>query len=94
MVFDPTSKGIAAVFQLLVPLAVPDPLVELLHVTAVTPTLSVEVPENTTVDPDVAKLVPAGERIVRLGGVVSTVGGGVVVNITMIVVNAVPPFLP
>lgn len=48
--FDPTSSGISAVDQFVVPAAVPGPLVELVQVTDVTPTLSEAVPENTMVE--------------------------------------------
>jgi hypothetical protein len=44
----PTSSGIVA-DQLVVPDAVPDPPVDALHFTAVTPTLSLAVPLNEMV---------------------------------------------
>ena len=47
--FDPTNSGIGGVVQLVVPVAVPDPPVELLQVTDTTPTLSEAVPEKAMV---------------------------------------------
>ena len=62
--------------QLFVPLAVPDPPLELAHVTKATPTLSFAVPCITNELADVAKLVVAGDKIVIDGGVVSGPGVG------------------
>ena len=72
--FDPTNNGIGGVVQLFVPEAAPDPPVELLQVTDVTPTLSEAVPEKTMLADEVDTLVEAGDTIVRLGGVVSLPG--------------------
>src|ERR1051326_7836285 len=69
--FDPTRSGIGGVDQFVVPVAAPDPPVELLQVTDATPTLSEAVPENTTVDAVVNTFVLAGDAIVTVGGVVS-----------------------
>ena len=93
IVFVPARSGIEAVFQLLVPDAVPEPPVEFDQVTAATPTLSDAVPENTMVVADVARLVPAGERIVRFGGVVSLAGAGGA-YVMAIVAEAIPPPFP
>jgi hypothetical protein len=93
IVFVPTNSGMGAVFQLVVPVAVPEPPVELVHVTVVTPALSEAVPVKTTVAADVATFVPAGDMIVSVGGVVSFVGVvGVYVTTTVLV--AVPPLFP
>jgi hypothetical protein len=90
IVFVPTSRGIGGVFQVVVPVAVPEPPVELVHVTEVTPTLSDAVPEKTMVAEDATTLVLAGERMARVGGVVSLVGGADAQVITILPV-AVPP---
>jgi len=74
-VFVPTSRGIGGVFQVVVPVAMPDPPVELVHVTEATPTLSDAVPEKTMVAEDATTLVLAGDRMARVGGVVSLAGG-------------------
>jgi hypothetical protein len=67
-----------AVLQLVAPLAVPDPPVELDHVTFVTPTLSLAVPLTMMLLADVETLVLAGDAIVSDGAVVSgPLGGGV-----------------
>ena len=73
--FDPTRSAIGAVIQFVVPVAFPVPPVELLQATEVTPTLSEAVPEKTTVAAAVYTLVVAGDRIVRVGGVVSLLPG-------------------
>ena len=93
IVFVPIRSEIEGVFQLFVPDAVPEPPVEFVQVTAVTPTLSDAVPENTMVEADVAMLVPAGDRMVKVGGVVSVVGADGA-YVTTIVAEAVPPLLP
>ena len=62
--------------QLLVPIAVPDPPVELTHVTCATPTLSCAVPLTTIELADVATVVMAGERMVTDGGAVDPPGLG------------------
>ena len=62
--------------QCVVPVAVPEPPVELVHVTDVTPTLSDAVPANTIVLVVVYTFVLDGDRIVRVGAVVSGVAGG------------------
>ncbi len=64
----PTYSGIGPVVQLLVPVAVPDPPVELDHVTCATPTLSCAVPLTTIELAEVATVVMAGERMVTEGG--------------------------
>ena len=73
--FDPTSSGIGDVVQFVVPPALPEPPVELVHVTDATPTLSEAVPENTMLVDELYTFVLAGEMIVRVGGVVSLPGG-------------------
>jgi hypothetical protein len=45
--FVPISSGMAGVFQFVVPRHAPEPAVELLHVTVVTPILSEAVPVTT-----------------------------------------------
>ncbi len=66
----------AGVFQLVAPpLAVPDPPVELVHVTLVTPTLSLVVPLSTIVLSDVETVVAPGEVMVSDGAVASGVPG-------------------
>ena len=72
----PTSSGTVA-DQLLVPEAVPESPVELVHFTAATPTLSVAVPLTAMETKDVATTVNAGETILSDGGVVSGLVGGV-----------------
>jgi len=67
---------IGAVLQLVVPVAAPDPPVELLHVTLATPTLSLAVPLTTIEPADVEIVELAGETIVKDGGVVSGAPGG------------------
>jgi len=80
MVVVPTYNGIGPVAQLSVPVAVPDPPVEVDHVTCATPTLSCAVPLMTIELADVATVVIAGERIVIEGATVSPpvpgLGGG------------------
>src|SRR5258706_15998366 len=71
MVVLPTYRAIAGVVQLSVPLAVPDPPVELDQVTAATLTLSWAVPLTTMELADVEKLLVDGETIKRDGGVES-----------------------
>lgn len=66
------------VIQLVVPLAVPDPPVELDHVTLATPTLSLALPLTTIELELVTTLVLGGDRMVNDGGVVSgPLDGGV-----------------
>jgi hypothetical protein len=85
--FEPTSSGID-VDQLVVPLAVPDCPIFVDHATDVTPTLSLAVPPNAIVADVVEIVVPPGDEIVNVGGVVSVpdppplVGGAVLVTVT------------
>src|SRR5579884_1286768 len=72
--FAPTSSGIAGVVQFVVPVAVPEPPLEFVQVTCVTPTLSEAVPVKTIVCDEVALFVVAGDRMIKVGGVVSLVG--------------------
>ena len=65
----PTSKGIAGILHVLVPVAVPDPPDEFVQVTEAMPPLSRAVPFADSVLAEVETLVRAGERIVKLGGV-------------------------
>ena len=76
--FVPTSSGIDGLCQLMVPVHLPDPDVELVQVTLLTPTLSEAVPEITMLAAAVATFVPDGDVIVNVGGVLSGVdcGGG------------------
>jgi hypothetical protein len=53
MVVDPIYKGIAVVLQLVVPLALPDVPLDVAHVAAATPALSVAVPLTTSAPADV-----------------------------------------
>ena len=78
IVVIPTYSGIGPVDQVDVPFAVPDPPVELAHVTCDTPTLSLEIPLTTIELADVATLVMGGDKMVIEGGVVSgpVLGGG------------------
>jgi len=85
--FAPTSSG-TVVVQFVVPVAVPVPPVEFVQVTDLTPTLSDDVPLKTIVDAVVSAFVVAGDRMLRLGGVVSLpgcvgvgVGAGVCVGV-------------
>ena len=71
----PTSSGTLA-DHLLVPEAVPEYPVELVHFTAATPTLSLAVPLTAMEAEDVATIVNPGERILSDGGVVSPLRGG------------------
>ena len=71
----PTSSGTVA-DHLLVPEAVPEYPVELIHFTAATPTLSLAVPLNAMEAEDVATIVSPGDMILSDGGVVSPLGGG------------------
>jgi len=70
----PTNSGTFA-DQAVVPAASPESPFEVLHFTAVTPTLSLAVPA-IRMDADVVEvMVPPGVVILSDGGVVSTVGG-------------------
>ena len=71
MVVAPMYSGIGGVVQLSVPIAVPDPPVELVQVTAVTPTLSCAVPLTTSELAEVEGFTVDGETMVSDGGVVS-----------------------
>jgi len=68
--FVPTSTG-ACRLQYAVPDAVPEAPVEVVHVTAVTPTLSFAVPLTAMLVEDVETIVEAGETMRSVGGVVS-----------------------
>ena len=70
----PTSSGTLA-DHLLVPEAVPEYPVELVHFTAATLTLSLAVPLTAMAAEDVATIVNPGERILSDGGVVSPLRG-------------------
>jgi hypothetical protein len=80
MTFEPVNRGMVA-DQLVVPFAVPDAPVLVDQVTFVTPTLSLAVPLNAMVAADVETVVPPGDPMVNVGGVVSdpppVVTGGV-----------------
>ena len=65
----PTSRGTVA-DHCVVPVAVPEPPVEVLHATAVTPTLSLAVPLTAMEAEEVATIVNPGETILSDGGVV------------------------
>ena len=71
----PTRSGTLA-DHLLVPAAVPEYPVEVVHFTAATPTLSLAVPLNAMEAEDVATIVNPGETILSDGGVVSALVGG------------------
>jgi len=66
----PISSG-ACADQLIVPEAAPEGPVEVDHVTAVTPTLSLAVPVIEIVCPDVDTMVEPGDTTTSVGGVVS-----------------------
>ena len=70
----PTSSGTLA-DHLLVPEAVPEYPVELVHFTTATPTLSLAVPLTAMEAEDVATIVNPGETILSDGGVVSPLVG-------------------
>ena len=77
IVLEPTNRGIEGTLQLAVPEAVPDPPFEFVQVTEETPTGSRVVPLSAIEAAEVVSVVSAGERIVRVGGDVSTpVDGG------------------
>ena len=71
MVLVPTSRGIAEIAQLLVPVAVPDVPVELAHVTVATPAMSRAVPVTDIEEAAVERVVKDGETMAMLGGAVS-----------------------
>jgi hypothetical protein len=71
IVVVPTYSEMAGVTQLSVPLAVPDPPVELDQVTNATLTLSCDVPLTTIALAEVEKLLTDGETMESDGGVVS-----------------------
>ena len=83
----PTNRGIGPVDQLVVPVATP-PETAVSQRTTDTPTLSVAVPVIVIVDEDVTTDVVDGDRIVKLGGVVSDAppagGGGGAAALTVI----------
>ena len=74
-VLDPVRSGIVA-DHCVVPWAVPDRPVLVDQVTAATPTLSDAVPENWSEDAEVDTMLPPGDVMVRVGGVVSLPAGG------------------
>ena len=76
MLFRPLTTGIAA-FQAVVPSAVPLPPALFTHVTLVTPTLSLALPETVMLASEVPIEVVEGERIVSCGDVVSALTGAV-----------------
>jgi len=88
--FEPINSGITA-DQLVVPLAVPDVPVLVDQLTCVTPTLSLAVPLNAMVAADVETVVPPGDPMVSVGGVVSdpppVVTGGVVDTACLVMVT-------
>lgn len=71
----PTNKGIAA-DHVLVPEAVPEPPVEVVHLTDVTATLSEAVPLNAMDAAEVDAIVRDGALICIVGDVVSLPAGG------------------
>jgi len=75
IVLSPTSNGTFA-DQAVVPLAVPEPPVEVVQVTFTTPMLSLAFPDIAIDVPVVATIVAAGDTIVTLGEVVSIPAGG------------------
>lgn len=78
MMFVPVSSGIAGDLQLVVPMHIPDPATELVHVTAVTPTLSAAAPANVMTAAVVETFVLAGAVIVSVGAALSVACGGAV----------------
>ena len=79
MVFIPRTRVISGVDHCVVPMAAPDPVVELLQDTDATATLSEALPLKTMLGAVVASMVEAGEVMLRVGAVVSGVeepGGG------------------
>jgi hypothetical protein len=74
-VFDPTNNGTAAL-HCVVPTAVPAPPVLVVHVTDVTPTLSLATPLKTIDADDVDTDVEEGVVMVIEGGVVFSVDVG------------------
>jgi hypothetical protein len=70
----PTSSGTLA-DHFVVPEAVPESPVEVVHVTAATPTLSLAVPLTAMEAADVATIVNPGETMLSDGGVVSPLVG-------------------
>ena|SRR5579862_5604196 len=74
-VLKPVSSGIVA-DHWVVPWAVPDWPVLVVQVTLATPTLSEAVPENWIEDAEVDDVLPPGDVMVRVGGVVSLPAGG------------------
>jgi hypothetical protein len=74
---SPVSRGTCA-DQLVVPQAVPEPPVDVVHCTAATPTLSDAVPVTVSHAADVLTIVEPGEVIRREGGAASVLVAGVV----------------
>jgi hypothetical protein len=68
--FVPTNSVMEA-DHCVVPDAVPAPPVDVVHVTEVTPTLSIAVPLKVMADEATETMVEPGERIVSDGGVLS-----------------------
>ena len=71
----PTSSGMAAAVQPVVPVAVPEAPPDVDHFTETTPTLSAAVPLHVMTAADVATMVNAGDVIFSEGGTVSGVPG-------------------
>src|ERR1039457_7186479 len=76
----PTSRGMLA-DQDVVPAATPASPVELVHLTAVTATLSLAVPLMVMADALVEMMVNPGDVICSVGGEVSPFGGGAGVGV-------------
>jgi hypothetical protein len=69
--FVPRNRGMAGVVQLMVPVAVPVGPMAFVHVTSVTPTLSLLDPRKTIDGALVPTVVAAGKLICRDGATVS-----------------------
>ena len=80
MLLVPTSSGTSAV-QLVVPVAVPDLPVEVVHVTLTTPMLSLAVPVSLMLAAEVSTLVAAGLVILMSGATVSVTAIKVAVTV-------------
>src|SRR5580700_2704796 len=79
--------------QVVVPAAVPEPPVEVVHCTDATPAVSLAVPLKVRFAEDVETIVELGEIIVRLGGTVSEPVVGLPVPLPVIGVP-LPPLVP
>lgn len=73
---SPVSRGICA-DQFVVPEAVPEPPVDVVHCTEATPTLSAAVPVTVSHAAEVLTMVEPGEPIRSEGGAVSALAAGV-----------------